>query len=93
MLKTITAFYTKPGAIRVNATNPKVPLTYEVILSEIRILRSDPLCGTGKWTWEEELANHLFKRFKFVDPTKTQIPAPVMDAAPAKPLELKQVAK
>jgi len=78
----------------------KTPLTYEVILAEIRIMRSDPLVGTGKWTFEEELANHLFKRFKFVDPTKTEM-APVAQKAekPAKaepaqsPLELKQVVK
>jgi hypothetical protein len=86
MLKTVTDFFAnQPGVQRMQLPTIKSPLTYETILAEIRIMRSDPLVGTGKWTFEEELANHLFKRFKFVDPTKTELAPVPVKAEPEKP--------
>lgn len=45
-------------------------ITYESILADIRTFRADPMIGIGKFSADEELANHLFKRIKLAEPDK-----------------------
>ena len=45
-------------------------ISYESLLSDIRTFLIDPMCGIGKFTREEELANHIFKRLKLAAPER-----------------------
>lgn len=47
-------------------------ITYDSILADVKTFAVDPMCGIGKFTREEELANHIFKRFKLAAPERIE---------------------
>lgn len=47
-------------------------ITYDSILADVKTFSIDPMCGIGKFTREEELANHIFKRFKLAAPERVE---------------------